>query len=177
MEEVPVKANKQALASLILGLIAVACMVPFSLEFHGLRVSTFLPRHLFPIFMFFGFFAGIAAVVLAAWALIKKTQRKGMAVGGLAATLAALFLLYQIICACREISNGFLCSANLMGVYHSVSLYAEDNDAYPQSLEQLKNTQQINERVFHCPSSKETRQADYFYFPPSSAQFADCTSV
>jgi predicted Zn finger-like uncharacterized protein/prepilin-type processing-associated H-X9-DG protein len=90
---------------------------------------------------------------------------KGLAIAGIAVSVASIFLagcmisiLLPSLNRARETANRVKCASNLRQIGQALLLYGNDNrGVYPPDFPPLLLTQDITSEVFVCPSSNDTR--------------------
>jgi len=85
----------------------------------------------------------------------------------LALTIAFMFGSPSYIHGGRELANRAICRTNLSHIGRAMAMYgAENDDAYPASLEALVTARRLEQKELCCPSTNDGG-VDYFYLPPA----------
>jgi prepilin-type processing-associated H-X9-DG protein len=93
---------------------------------------------------------------------------KGLAVAGIAVSAVALPIVMALLMAilmpaiarARELARRVVCQANMTGIANAISMYADDNGAFPtasQWCDLLIENQYLNESQLRCPAGPEGR--------------------
>lgn len=99
----------------------------------------------------------------------KANRGKGLAIAGLVlngVVIVAILMLLSSLGRVRGPARRAICGANLNAIGKGMAMYCAVNDeAYPQTVEQLLESGEIGERMLQCPSDDDPERDYFICFP------------
>jgi prepilin-type processing-associated H-X9-DG protein len=137
----------------------------------GLAVAALVLAILTPFTCLLTFVPALVCGIMALTSINKSAGRlkgKGLAVAGITVSAVALPVVLALLMAIlmpalsktRVLAIRAVCSANMHGIANAISMYAEDNGAFPTTskwCDLLIKNQYVNEEQFRCRAAPEGR--------------------
>ena len=135
----------------------------------GLAIAALVLAILTPFTCLLTFVPALVCGILALTSINKSAGRlkgKGLAVAGITVSSVSLPIVMALLMAIlmhalsktRVLALRVVCSANMHGIANAISMYAEDNGAFPTTskwCDLLIENQNVDQKQFRCPTAPE----------------------